>query len=85
MRIIISPAKKMNVNTDSLPWQDLPVFIEETEVLCERLKSMSYEELKKLWKCNDQIAELNVDRLRYMDLGSMIQSFFPQNIDNVYE
>ena len=68
MRIIISPAKKMNVNTDSLPWQDLPVFIEETEMLCERLKSMSYEELKKLWKCNDQIAELNVERLRYMDL-----------------
>ena len=68
MRIIISPAKKMNVNTDSLPWQDLPVFIEETEMLCGRLKSMSYEELKKLWKCNDQIAELNVDRLRYMDL-----------------
>ena len=68
MRIIISPAKKMNVNTDSLPWQDLPVFIEESEMLCGQLKSMSYEELKKLWKCNDQIAELNVDRLRYMDL-----------------
>ena len=68
MRIIISPAKKMNVNTDSLPWQELPVFLEHTEELYNKLKSMSYEELKKLWKCNDQIAEQNVERLRYMDL-----------------
>ena len=29
---------------------------------------MSYEELKKLWKCNDQIAQLNVRRLGDMDL-----------------
>lgn len=68
MRIIISPAKKMNVNTDSIPWQELPVFVEQTEKLCGKLQSMSYEELKKLWKCNDQIAEQNVDRLRDMDL-----------------
>ena len=68
MRIIISPAKKMNVNTDSIMWQELPVFVKEAEVLWGKLKEMSYEELKKLWKCNDQIAEQNVERLRYMDL-----------------
>lgn len=68
MRIIISPAKKMNVDTDSFPYRDLPVFLTNTEELCQKLQSMSYEELKKLWKCNDQIAELNVRRLRDMDL-----------------
>ena len=68
MRIIISPAKKMNVNTDSILWQELPAFLEDTEKICGILKDMSYEELKKLWKCNDQIAEQNVERLRYMDL-----------------
>ena len=68
MRIIISPAKKMNVNTDSIPWQDTPAFLEDTEKICGKLQGMSYEELKKLWKCNDQIAEQNVERLRYMDL-----------------
>lgn len=68
MKMIISPAKKMNVNTDSIPWQDLPVFLEDTEKICGKLQGMSYEELKKLWKCNDQIAEQNVERLRYMDL-----------------
>ena len=68
MRIIISPAKKMKVDTDSLPYRDLPAFLSDTEEICGQLQSMSYEELKKLWKCNDQIAELNVRRLRDMDL-----------------
>ena len=68
MRIIISPAKKMNVNTDSIPWNEFPAFLEDTEKICGKLQGMSYEELKKLWKCNDQIAEQNVERLRYMDI-----------------
>ena len=68
MRIIISPAKKMKVDTDSFPYRDLPAFLSNTEEICGLLRSMSYDELKKLWKCNDQIAQLNVQRLRDMDL-----------------
>ena len=68
MRIIISPAKKMNVDTDSLPVLNLPIFLEQTEELCRELQRKSPEELQKLWKCNDQIAALNVERLRQMDL-----------------
>ena len=72
MRIIISPAKKMKEDTDSLAWHDLPVFLPQTEALCAKLQSMSYDELKKLWKCNDQIAELNAERLRKMDLRNRL-------------
>jgi cytoplasmic iron level regulating protein YaaA (DUF328/UPF0246 family) len=68
MRTIISPAKKMNVDTDSLPVRDLPAFLEQTEELCRELQSKSPEELQKLWKCNDQITALNIERLRQMDL-----------------
>ncbi len=68
MRIIISPAKKMNVDTDSLSCCGLPAFLPRTQQLCSKLQGMSYEELKKLWKCNDQIAALNAERLRHMDL-----------------
>ena len=68
MRIIISPAKKMNVDTDSLPVRNLPAFLEHTEEICRELQSKSPEELQKLWKCNDQIAALNIERLRQMDL-----------------
>lgn len=68
MRIIIAPAKKMNEDADSLAWRDLPAFLERTDVLLEALKGLSYDGLKKLWKCNDSIAALNVERLRDMNL-----------------
>ena len=68
MRIIISPAKKMNVDTDSLPVRDLPAFLERTEEIYWELQSKSPEELQKLWKCNDSIAALNIQRLQNMDL-----------------
>ena len=68
MRIIISPAKKMNADTDTLPYRDLPVFLPKTQQLLDRLSALDEGELQKLWKCNDQIAALNVQRLREMDL-----------------
>ena len=70
MRIIISPAKKMRRDSDSLPVRDLPVFLSDAEKIAEILKNMSVGELKKLWKCNDQILAQNVGRLRDMDLHS---------------
>lgn len=68
MRLIISPAKKMTVDTDSLPVQSLPQFLSRAEQLCERLQGMCYEELKALWRCNDQIAAQNFQRLQGMNL-----------------
>ena len=68
MKIIISPAKKMNVDTDSFEIEALPRFLGETEKLMEALKGMTPEALQKLWKCNDAITALNVERLRDMDL-----------------
>lgn len=68
MKIIISPAKKMNEDTDSLAWKSLPDFLDNTRELCAHLQGMDYEGLKKLWKCNDQIAALNVERLSNMEL-----------------
>lgn len=68
MRMIISPAKKMRQDLDTLPWRELPHFLPRTEELLCQLRSMDYDALKKLWKCNDQIAELNVNRLETMNL-----------------
>lgn len=68
MRIILSPAKKMNTNTDDLGYQGLPVFMEKTEEVLSYLQGMSFAELKDLWKCNEKIAEQNIERLREMDL-----------------
>ena len=68
MRIIISPAKKMNVETDSLPPARLPQFLGEAELLLRRLKDMDYAGLKRLWDCNDSLARMNFERLRRTDL-----------------
>jgi cytoplasmic iron level regulating protein YaaA (DUF328/UPF0246 family) len=68
MRIILSPAKKMNVNTDLLDIQGMPIFLPQTEEILSWLKSKSKEELKRLWKCNDKIAEQNFERLENMNL-----------------
>ncbi len=68
MKIIISPAKKMNMDTDSLPASGLPVLLEQTRILWEGIRKMSYDEVKKLWGCNDQLAGLNYKRYADMDL-----------------
>lgn len=68
MKIIIAPAKKMRTDTDSLPWRDLPVFLSRTQQLLDRLRGMTYEQLKTLWNCNDKIAAQNAERVAHMDL-----------------
>lgn len=68
MRIIISPEKKMNVDTDGLAPDALPRFLAETQRLKDTLRSMTAQELQTLWGCNDSIAKLNVERVQNMDL-----------------
>lgn len=68
MRIIIAPAKKMVVDTDSFAVDGLPLFLEQTERLKAILQSMSPKGLQTLWKCSDSIARLNMERLESMDL-----------------
>lgn len=70
MNIIISPAKKMNVCNDDLVPKSSPCSIEKTELLYNYLKALSYEDLKKLLCCNDDIASLNFNRYSTMDLSS---------------
>ena len=68
MRIIIAPAKKMNVDTDSFAINGLPIFLERTERLKAILQGMRLKELQSLWRCSDAIARLNAERLASMDL-----------------
>ena len=72
MKIILAPAKKMNRDLDSLDYIDLPECLQQTEEIRFWLKSKSYEELKKRWKCNDKIAEQNFQRLADMELREQL-------------
>ena len=68
MQIIISPAKKMRIDNDDLVSAAEPRFLKDTEVLLAELRKMQYDDLKKLWQCNDEIAALNYKRLQTMRL-----------------
>ena len=68
MRIIISPAKQMRVDTDSFTCTGLPAFMEKTEILKYWISGLAYEQQKALWACNDKIARQNAERFAHMDL-----------------
>lgn len=68
MRIIISPAKKMNADTDTLPWKELPTFLETTEQIMDWMKQLSFAKARDLWQCNEKLVELNFKRYSEMNL-----------------
>ena len=72
MKIILSPAKKMIRDIDSIEPVELPEFIDQTTEILNWLKDKSKEELKTIWKCNDKITEQNFNRLENMDLYHLL-------------
>ena len=68
MRIILSPAKKMQHDENGPAYRDLPVFLSNAEKIKDSLKEKSFSELKALWACNEKITEQNIERLSSMDL-----------------
>ena len=68
MRIILSPAKKMQHDENGQAYRDLPVFLSDAEKIKDSLKEKSFSELKALWACNEKITEQNIERLSSMNL-----------------
>ena len=68
MRIILSPAKKMQHDENGPAYRDLPIFLSDAEKIKASLKEKSFSELKALWACNEKITEQNIERLSSMDL-----------------
>lgn len=68
MKVILSPAKKMIRADDDFAWKDLPVYVEESEVLLKELQGYDEASLKKIWKCSDRLVRENMARLQDADL-----------------
>lgn len=68
MKIILSPAKKMVVDTFSIEAVSLPTLMHQTEEILAYLKRKSRDELKAIWKCNDVIVQQNIERIQHMNL-----------------
>ncbi|MBQ9840463.1 MAG: peroxide stress protein YaaA [Erysipelotrichaceae bacterium] len=70
MKIIISPAKKMINECNYIQDMTTPIFLDKTKQLLNHLQQLSYEDLKKLLACNDEIATLNYQRFQNMQLDA---------------
>lgn len=68
MKIIISPAKKMNRKNDFLTPRQLPACIEKADRLKEYLRGLSLGELKQILNCSEAIAREAYENYREMDL-----------------
>lgn len=68
MKIIISPAKKMNIDTETYEVLQLPEHLERTLQIRNYMQSLSFSQAMKLWGCNEKIARLNFERFREMEL-----------------
>ncbi len=72
MKILLSPAKKMRQDVDSLAPEGLPALLPKAEQVMAYLKSLSASQLQMLWGCNDAIAQQNMERLEHMDLRKFL-------------
>lgn len=72
MKIIISPAKKMNIDDEFMMIKKLPVFINKTEELKKYIQGLSRDEAKAIWKCNDKLTDLNYERFKNMNLTKAV-------------
>ena len=68
MKIIISPAKNMSLDADTLEPEGLPVFLDKAQVLADYIKSLPFAALQDLLSCNESIARLNYQRYQSMNL-----------------
>ena len=63
MKIILSPAKKMISDTDSIAPACMPDFLDQTTKILDWMRGREKDELKAIWKCNDKIAMQNFENL----------------------
>ena len=80
MKLLISPAKKMRVDRDFLPPETTPVLVEQSALLLEELRKLSYPQLKKLLACNDTLAQEAFGRVQ--EMGKRLRGW-PMMVSNI--
>ena len=65
MLVVTSPAKKLDFSEDvTRSGWTIPDFLEDSEILIEAARKLTRQELGKLMKISDKLAELNYNRFR---------------------
>lgn len=58
----------MKIDGDVIGHRQMPIFLEEAQIISDYLKGLTYEELKLIWKCSDNLARKNFNIIKDMDL-----------------
>ena len=58
----------MKIDNDVFTHRQMPIFLEKSRILTDYLQDLSYDELKSIWKCSDNLAKYNFDIIRNLDL-----------------
>jgi len=69
MLVVVSPAKKLDMDPAEGVTPTTPAFLDEAAALVERARQLSEAELQKLMKISAPLAKLNAERFR--DFGTM--------------
>ena len=72
MQIIISPAKTMVEDTDSLAPLSTPVFLDKADTLLKELLKLDKKQLQVLYKCSEKIVDENFERLKRINLNKAL-------------
>ncbi|QDJ58780.1 peroxide stress protein YaaA [Weissella sagaensis] len=72
MQIIISPAKKMTIDQDNFTPINTPCYLEQSLIIQQKLLSLSYDELKKLWQTSDKLTTENYNQLHHTNSNTAL-------------
>ena len=70
MKIIISPAKKLNKDAKLQNELMNCTFLNKSKILASQLKDLSLVQLKELMGISDNLSQLNYNRFQQWDCGS---------------
>lgn len=68
MKIVMTPAKRMKKEVDVFETENTPVLIELTQKILKHLQTLRQDEIKRLLKCSDVIAEEAYQNYQQMNL-----------------
>lgn len=74
MKIIISPAKKMQIDPDTFDVESTPQMIKQASEVVQYLKSQTTDELAKIWHTSERLFKMNIGRLKALDLYNPVQT-----------
>ena len=76
MKIIVSPAKKMKPDEYIDVDMTVPVFVDRAKAIIDYMKSLSFDELKTIWKCNNSVGQEAHDMIMGVNFENVMPAIY---------